>query len=252
MRMVRPLRLALTAAAVVGGIAVAVFADDVAAFSGWIWSRIRGGYTLDERVAMLEPAVDARLRPALVAAGLPYPPHYLAFLAFKDTRRLELYAKDHADDPWRLVRTYPIRGMSGQAGPKLREGDQQVPEGIYRIEFLNPNSRFHVSLRLNYPNPFDRAMARAEGRDSPGSDIMIHGASASVGCLAMGNDAAEDLFVLSARAGIDNTRVIVSPTDFRANAVPAADDQLPWVRNLYREIDAAIAGFPTGAPSRRS
>ena len=72
----------------------------------------------------------------------------------------------------RLAR-YPIRAASGALGPKLREGDRQVPEGVYDIESLNPNSRFHVALRVGYPNAFDRQMAGREGRTALGGDIMI-------------------------------------------------------------------------------
>ena len=69
---------------------------------------------------------------------------------------------------------YPILAASGVLGPKLREGDKQVPEGIYGAEALNPNSKFHLSIRLNYPNTFDRRMAQSDGRTQLGGDIMIH------------------------------------------------------------------------------
>src|SRR5204863_8498878 len=63
-----------------------------------------------------------------------------------------------------------------------------ISEGIYPIESLNPNSRFHLSLRIGYPNAFDRAQAAKEKRTNLGGDIMIHGNSVSIGCLAMGED----------------------------------------------------------------
>src|SRR5690606_4961 len=98
----------------------------------------------------------------------------------------------------RFVRALPVLAASGRVGPKLQYGDYQVPEGFYRIEALNPNSRFHLALRVNYPNAFDRAEAAREGRTHLGGDIMIHGSNASVGCLAMGDVVSEDLFVLAA------------------------------------------------------
>ena len=84
----------------------------------------------------------------------------------------------------------PILAASGVSGPK-REGDKQVPEGFYRIELLNPNSRYHLSLRVNYPNADDLERARQDGRalSTLGGDIMIHGGSASIGCLALGDPA---------------------------------------------------------------
>jgi murein L,D-transpeptidase YafK len=74
-----------------------------------------------------------------------------------------------------------MKRASGKAGPKLREGDGQVPEGIYRIDGLNPNSSYHLSLKLNYPNDFDLEQARTEGRTELGGDIFIHGKAVSIG-----------------------------------------------------------------------
>ena len=78
-------------------------------------------------------------------------------------------------------------------GPKLREGDRQVPEGVYTIANMNPNSISHLSLALSYPNDFDRARAAEDGRadNTLGGSIMIHGGSGSIGCMAVGDEAAE-------------------------------------------------------------
>lgn len=202
-----------------------------------------GGYSVAERVEQFGARVDHRLKPAFNAAGLEYPPAEVALVAFKDSRTLELYAR-HADRGWRFVKAYRVLAASGQAGPKLREGDRQVPEGAYRVESLNPNSRFHLSLRLNYPNELDRRMAQADGRTNLGGDIMIHGNSVSVGCLAMGDDAAEDLFVLSALVGIERVRVVISPTDFRKGTGfrPAAVPR--WLGELYETLREELRRYP--------
>ena len=63
-----------------------------------------------------------------------------------------------------LIKRYPITGFSGGPGLKLRDGDGQIPEGIYAVEYLNPNSHFHLSIKLNYPNAFDKAKGKADGR----------------------------------------------------------------------------------------
>ena len=123
------------------------------------------------------------------------------------------------------------------------EGDHQVPEGVYRAEFLNPNSRFHLSIRLNYPNAFDRQMAAADGREQLGGDIMIHGSSSSVGCLAMGDQAAEDLFVLSALVTKERTRIVVSPTDFRLANSRVDVSVPPWVSRLYESLRVELAQY---------
>ena len=113
----------------------------------------------------------------------------------------------------------------------------QVPEGLYRIESLNPNSLYHLALRVDYPNQFDRAKGRADGREDLGGDIMIHGKSCSIGCLAMGDPAAEELFVLAAETGIDNLSVILTPVDFRTDELPAEMPKGPdWTPELYASI----------------
>jgi hypothetical protein len=229
------------------GVASALRTDWGAAFAGFVWLKLIGGYTIEDRVRMHVDDVAIRLEPKFAAAGLGYPPVHLAYVAFKDEKRLEVYARETESAAWRKVVEYPILGMSGSLGPKLREGDMQVPEGIYRAEFLNPNSRFHLSIRLDYPNDFDAARARAESRTDLGSDIMIHGTSASVGCLAVGNQAAEDLFILAALVGKDQVTILISPTDFRRGdaAVPVTSPS--WLPELYREIAAGLRHFPVGS-----
>lgn len=201
--------------------------------------------TVNERLLQFEDAATGRLADDFYQAGLAFPPLNIALLAFKDSKRLELYAADHYGI-WKWVKTYPIQAASGVLGPKLREGDKQVPEGIYTIESLNPNSLFHVSLRLNYPNAFDRAMGLADGRDTLGSDIMIHGKAKSIGCLAIGDAVAEELFALTAWVGKENVQVVIAPTDFRqAEAqLPNAENLPAWTATLYQNLRSELANYP--------
>lgn len=208
------------------------------------WSKVRGGYSIPDRLDMHGGDVAARVAPHFAAKGLHYPPRHLALLAFKDRKLLEVYARDDDTQAWKFVLVYPVHGLSGRLGPKLREGDRQVPEGFYRTTFLNANSQFHLSIRLDYPNAFDRAMAMVDGRDQLGSDIMIHGSNASLGCLAMGNETAEDLFVLTSHAGLPNVRVIISPTDFRRRRAVVNVQGPPWLGDLYGQITTALREFP--------
>jgi murein L,D-transpeptidase YafK len=212
--------------------------------------KLGSGYTTAERLEMHGAAVESRLQPAFAAAHLAYPPSEIAFIAIKQKRELELYARPSPDTVWTHVRTYPVLAQSGHLGPKLREGDKQVPEGIYRAEFLNPNSLFHLSIRLNYPNETDRAAARADGRTNLGSDIMIHGSKYSLGCIAVGNEAAEDLFVLAAIVGRESVKVVISPVDFRVPGTQAPQADRPWIRLLYATLARELAAFPiSGARS---
>jgi len=203
------------------------------------------GVSVSDRVKEFGSVVRGRLEPDFKRAGVPYPPAGLALVALKQEKMLEVYAAGQ-DAKYRLIRSYPILAASGHAGPKLKEGDYQVPEGLYRIESLNPNSNFHLALRVNYPNEFDRANAIVEHREELGGDIMIHGSAVSIGCLAMGNEAAEDLFVIAALTGIKNIKVIMSPQDFRVKEalVPPANAPV-WLGGLYQQIRNELGHYPS-------
>ena len=204
---------------------------------------IMGKKTVEEQLRQYGPAARKRLAPAFREAGVAYPPSRVVMLVLKDERQLQLYATGKNGDP-RFVKSYRIWGASGHLGPKLREGDYQVPEGIYRIVFLNANSMFHLSLRLDYPNKFDRAMAKADGRTNLGGDIMIHGSCASIGCIAIGDEAAEDMFVLAADTGMLNCRVISAPCDLRTQNPPNDEKSPAWVGGLYRRIRQDMSKLP--------
>jgi murein L,D-transpeptidase YafK len=117
---------------------------------------------------------------------------------------------------------------------------------------LNPRSVAHLSLALGYPNEFDRAQAAEEGREDAilGGDIMIHGGWGSIGCLAIGDRAIEDVFVLAADAGFERGVVVVSPVDFRRSELPA--EYLPpseWVEQLYAWLRAEVRSLPLAPAS---
>jgi len=235
-----------------------------------------GAHTIASIASRLEQfgaKVDRRLRPEWEAAGAIYPPARLLFVAYKAEKRLDVYsvtpksskspessmpARNGGAGPGearlraleddmerRFIKSYPVLGASGQLGPKLKEGDMQVPEGFYGVEYLNPNSSYHLSMKIAYPNADDRARAALEGRTRLGGDIMIHGNSGSSGCLAMGDPAAEDLFILAARAGVGNVEVLISPVDFRQHDGSAREgyreEAFPdWVQALHRRIRDAV------------
>lgn len=195
--------------------------------------KLKGNKTVADRIEQFGPAVRERIAADFKRIGVAYPPDKMILVGLKQEKVLEVWLSD----PPRLLKSYPIKGASGTLGPKLQEGDMQVPEGLYRIESLNPNSLYHLALRVNYPNQFDKAKARLDGRKQLGSDIMIHGNTCSIGCLAMGNEAAEELFVLAAETGIEKISVILSPIDFRAHELPKRMIDLPdWTEELYEAI----------------
>jgi len=198
--------------------------------------RIKGMRTVEDRVAQYGELVQARVAPLFEAAGVSYPPRRMTLVGLKSERMLQVWVAGPQGN-MRLLRSYPILGMSGVLGPKLREGDRQVPEGLYRVESLNPNSLYHLALRVNYPNDTDRENGRRDGRTDLGSDIMIHGKDCSIGCLAMGDEAAEDLFVLAALVGIENVSLLLCPVDFRTRELPPDMPPVPeWTVPLYAAL----------------
>jgi murein L,D-transpeptidase YafK len=141
----------------------------------------------------------ANVRPALerdlAATGLHFgDPVFIR--ALKKERELELHVRNRVTGKFDLFRTYKIAGMSGNSGPKLAEGDGQVPEGFYFVppRAMNPNSDYHLSFNIGYPNDFDRAHQRT------GSAIMVHGNRVSIGCLAMTDEKIEEIYTLCAAA----------------------------------------------------
>lgn len=122
----------------------------------------KGSRTVDDVIKRYQPIVEPRLKIDFARADVSYPPKKIALFAMKNEQKMELWAEE--DDTWHLIKNYPITKLSGVMGPKKREGDKQIPEGIYQVEFLNPNSQYHLSMKLNYPNDFDLKYAKLEGR----------------------------------------------------------------------------------------
>ena len=119
----------------------------------------------------------------------------------KAQRKLTLYHRGS------VVRTYLVALGEQPVGDKIRQGDKRTPEGLFRIEARNPQSRYHLALRISYPDAAHAARARALGV-SPGGDIMIHGLPKrqawvgaahrdfdwTEGCIAVTNAEIEEIF----------------------------------------------------------
>jgi len=145
-----------------------------------------------DRVADAKQRREGELRAMFEKGGIRWPAEEIFVRAMKREAQLELWARNAPGEAFRLVKTYPVLTLSGVPGPKRREGDLQVPEGFYEITRFNPRSSFHLSLGLNYPNASDRVLS---DRKAPGSDIFIHGRVGSIGCLAMGDPAIEEIYL---------------------------------------------------------
>jgi len=203
-------------------------------------SNINEQRTVSQVQASLLDKVKPIYEGFLSAAEISDQPDSIILLAFKKEKVLEMWFSK--SERFVKVATYPILGASGTSGPKLQEGDKQIPEGFYVIEGLNPNSLFYLSLRLNYPNTFDVKMANAEGRANPGSDIYIHGKKSSVGCLAMGDEAIEEIFYLVAKVGIEKVKVVISPYDLRLKK-DFELHEIPWITKLYKDLNIYLNNF---------
>jgi murein L,D-transpeptidase YafK len=145
------------------------------------------------RVRTAHEARGAELRALFAAARLPFPPRGVLLRAFKEEKELELWGAG-AGGEYALVKRFPICASSGSLGPKRREGDLQVPEGFYTLSQFNPQSRFHLSLGVSYPNASDRILGE-KGR--LGGAIFIHGACVTIGCVPL-TDAGIELVYLAA------------------------------------------------------
>ncbi|MDG3085843.1 L,D-transpeptidase family protein [Vibrio hannami] len=197
--------------------------------------------TLEEAIEAFTPRVRAELTPYFDKANIIYPPDKVTLLAIKERHIVEVWATSGAKTSF--IKQYFIWSASGDSGPKLEEGDKQVPEGIYKVIGLNPNSKYHLSMALNYPNEFDMKWAKADKRHDPGGDIFIHGDSYSVGCLAMGNKNIEELFILAVDTGIRNFEVIIAPGDPRKRRLERKESDPKWVDTLYKDIESAFKPF---------
>ena len=182
-----------------------------------------------------------KIKIALAKSDFIRYPKKLTILAFKTERRLEVWGKRGSG--WVYIKSFKWTGYSGRLGPKLREGDGQIPEGIYGIEYLNPNSKFHLSMKVSYPNAFDRKMAKRDKRTKLGGDIMIHGSNKTVGCIPIGDDPIEELYFLVERVGKKNVKVIISPVDFRSNKLKIKKLQHKWIRELYSNIKREVLKY---------
>jgi hypothetical protein len=193
-----------------------------------------GGQSHEQVVARIGPIHRASLQAGVAQLGGKYPPDRLYLIGLKKERLLEVWVP--VGNGWSRLRSYPVLAASGELGPKLREGDYQVPEGIYRLTGLNPNSSYHLSVRVDYPNHDDEAAARADGRNGLGGDIFIHGKAVSIGCLAIGDPAIEELYVLLADVGLSNTSLVLTPS-----MTPVLPPGAPlWWGELYERIRAEL------------
>ena len=138
-----------------------------------------------EKNLFLKESLEQRLKTLSVNIGNP-----VFIRIFKDEAILEVWIEHEGE--YKHLKDYRICAYSGYLGPKLKEGDRQAPEGFYKVgrHQLNPNSKYHLSFNLGYPNAYDRAHGRT------GSFLMVHGNCVSIGCYAMTDEKIEEIYAL--------------------------------------------------------
>jgi murein L,D-transpeptidase YafK len=149
-------------------------------------SRVKQAYTAQEQ----------RMKEAYKKQDLVLGQTSIFIQIFKAENLLELWGTD-GKHPYKKIKTYEICAASGQLGPKRKMGDRQVPEGFYEIDRFNPQSAFHLSLGINYPNASDKILSDAR---HPGGDIFIHGQCVSIGCVAITDPYIQELYVAAVEA----------------------------------------------------
>ena len=197
--------------------------------------------TLKERLAYLKPLVTPRLTETL--SLIKKNKTHLTLIVYKKERTLELWFTGKTK---KKIKTYKMTASSGKLGPKFKQGDLQIPEGVYRASHLNPNSKFYLSIGLNYPNSNDQKLAEVYKIKDPGGDIFIHGRNVTVGCVPIGDHYIEEVFYLVAQVGLINTKVIIAPSRLplpNFEKLRVSEHEL-LVRNKYSRISAELAEYP--------
>lgn len=144
--------------------------------------------------------------------NLSYSGFNLFIRAFKKERKIEIWIKEKNKETYSLLHTYDFCASSGTLGPKRKEGDLQIPEGIYTINHFNPVSNFYLSLGIDYPNASDKILS---DKIKPGGQIYIHGNCVTIGCIPITDEKIKELYILAVEAknnGQEKIPVHIFPT----------------------------------------
>lgn len=160
---------------------------------------------------------------------------------FKADKLAEVWMRTKGEVKYRLFKSYDICANSGELGPKRSDDDNQVPEGFYKIETLNPKSNYHLSMKINYPNSSDLILKKGL---NPGSAVMLNGDCAAIDGLSMSNDKIAELYLLCLEARSRNKPVNIDiyPVKFSAENMKMLEEnypksQLSFWKDLKRVYD---------------
>ncbi len=159
--------------------------------------------------------------------------------AFKKEAEMEIW-KQRSDGRYVYLKTFPMCRWSGQLGPKVREGDRQVPEGFYTVTpgSMNPNSAYYLSFNVGYPNAYDRAWGHT------GGSIMVHGICSSAGCFSMTDQQIEEIYAIMRESFAGGQHAVqMQSFPFRMTAENMAKHRLDPNIGFWRELKKGADTF---------
>ncbi len=190
-----------------------------------------------DRVAQARENQTEALKQLFADAGVGYPADELYLRAFKQEKQLEVWSGPRGK-PLSLVQTYPICAASGELGPKREEGDLQVPEGFYEIKSFNPTSNFHLSLEVSYPNASDKVLGT---KGKLGGLIYLHGNCVSIGCIAITDGPAEQVYLMALDARVKRVPIHIFPRRLDEATLKASEADPNYA--FWRQLQPGYLGF---------
>ena len=170
-------------------------------------------------------------------------PFQIYITAYKAEGKLEVWIKNNGDQQYRLFREYPFCKNSGTLGPKAKENDGQTPEGFYYINVFNPQSTYHLSLGINYPNEVDLVRS---GKNKPGNEIYIHGKCITIGCIPLTDEKIKEVYVLGVEArstGQSKIPVHIFPFKMTVENMKKYEVQFPQQMEFWKTLQPAYLQF---------
>jgi len=214
----------------------------------WSQNGFKSNQLQYERVKKAYELKEKNLTELLDTKGIQQMNLEMCLIAYKKDKELELWVRKKGTQKYQLLKTYDFCSSSGTLGPKRKQGDGQIPEGIYHINRFNPYSSFHLSLGLNYPNQSDRI---AGDKTNPGGDIFIHGSCVTIGCIPITDDKIREVYLLAVEAknkGQDKIPVMIFPfrmneKNMKENESSYSEDETAFWRNLKTAYDYFIENY---------
>lgn len=164
----------------------------------------------------------------LLKAGIDTAHFQIFIRVFKRDGKVEIWARSDNHSKFKLVYAYFICSSSGILGPKRKQGDNQVPEGFYRVSVFQPASEFYLALGVSYPNQADKIKGH---KGDLGGDIMIHGNCVTIGCMPLTDDIIKEVYIMAVEArndGQQNIPIYIFPAKLDATG-------MKWLKDNYND-----------------